>query len=431
MPCECPACRRDNILNGTLLTEKCFDCQTILSPTYKFVILGDKNLVCNVCVSAHYIKCATCSKLHKKEEAKKVRTADGVQTIVCARCFAQYYKECCNCHNHFDRHEVQAYGEQIYCKPCYQKCFQSCAHCGGTHPAGKMTHKHRNGGWQCDGCFAQYGPIQEYSSKPYIMVNGRQTIPLHGRPPHYFGIELETEVPNGLKEERGPKAQEVVDLLDGFAIVKEDGSLRNGFEICTQPATLEEHTKRWAKFFDNQPKNLVSYKSKEDRCGLHIHCSRKPLSLLTIAKIVVFVNSPANQPNVEIIAGRKQNTYSILQAMKYGTVKVERNRNHRYEAVNLVNRDTIEFRIFKGTLSKPHLFKALEFCDSLIHFCLTAQNGIIYCRDWKNYMDYVGLRSRDYPHLYAFLCAKFKKTETKLTKKFGFSAELTAADGQI
>ena len=131
------------------------------------------------------------------------------------------------------------------------------------------------------------------------------------------------------------------------------------------------------------------------------------------------------------LEGLFTNTYSLYQAKKYGTVNKELSRNDRYEAVNLVNRDTIEFRIFKGTLSRPHLFKAIEFCDSVIQFCMTAQNSIIYCRDWKNYVDYVGLRSKDYPHLYAFLCAKFKKTETKLTKKYGFSTEITNSDGQI
>ena len=431
MPCECPACKRDDILNGTLITEICFDCHTLLSPTFKFQILGDKNLVCDVCISANYIRCTACSKFHKKNDSKEVKLSDGTVTRVCSRCFTQYYKECFNCHFHFDRHDVMGFQDQTYCKHCYQKCFQTCPHCSAVLPTGKMTRKIRTSYLVCDTCYSQYGPIGEYNSKPYSMVGGKQIIPLIGKPPHYFGIELETEVPSGIKEERGPKAQEVIDLLGEFAITKEDGSLRNGFEICTQPATREEHYRLWGKFFDNLPKNLVSYSSSGSRCGLHIHCSRKPLSLLTIAKVVVFVNRPSNQPNIEIVAGRKANTYSLYQAKKYGTVNKELSRNDRYEAVNLVNRDTIEFRIFKGTLSRPHLFKAIEFCDSVIQFCMTAQNSIIYCRDWKNYVDYVGLRSKDYPHLYAFLCAKFKKTETKLTKKYGFSTEIPNSDGQI
>ena len=431
MPCECPACRRDNILNGTLTTEKCCDCQTLLTPAFKFIILGDKNLICEVCVSANYSKCNSCGKLHQKGDTKKVKLSDGTESCVCARCFTQYFKECFNCHNHFDRHDVMAYGSNTYCKPCFQKCFQTCTHCNSIQPMGKMTKKIRVSYLVCDTCYSQYGPILEYSHKPYVMVNGKQTMPLHGKPPHFLGVELETEVPSGIKEDRGPVADQVIQLLGDFAIAKEDGSLRNGFEICTQPASLEEHYKRWTPFFEHLPQNLVSFKSKEDRCGLHIHCSRKPLSLLTIAKIVVFVNNSANQPNIEIIAGRKGNNYAIYAPKRYGTVHEERTRNNRYEAVNLVNRDTIEFRIFKGTLSKPHLFKALEFCDAVIQFCMSYHNGIIHCREWKNFMDYVGLRSRDYQHLYAFLCAKFQKKETKLTKKFGFSINVNDNDGQL
>jgi hypothetical protein len=270
----------------------------------------------------------------------------------------------------------------------------------------------------CDKCFVFYGPIKIYEEKPKIEFQGK--------PPHYYGIELEVELQNQKREERGAKAQEVINLFDDFAIVKEDGSLTCGFEICTKPASKEEHIIRWNKFFDHLPDNLVSFNSERGNCGLHIHCSKKPLSLLSIAKMVVFINDEKNQPHIETIAGRRSGNYSCICKKAYGTVKRigYLNRGDRYEAINLVNHDTIEFRIFKGTLKRESFFKAIEFCDSLIQFCMMGNNGITYCKSWDNYVNYVSERNKDYPHLYAFICAKFLKQENKLTKKFGFSVDL-------
>lgn len=286
-----------------------------------------------------------------------------------------------------------------------------------------MTYKIRKEQIVCDECYGFYGPIGTYDTKPKIAFQGR--------PPHYFGIELEVELADQDKKTRGFKAKECVDLLgNDFCIVKDDGSLQCGFEIVTQPASIDSQKEHWNHFFANQPVNLVSFNSVDARCGLHIHCAKKPLSLLTIAKIVVFVNEENNGGFIELIAGRKPNHYFQISKKKYGIAKHAGNlqRNQRYEAVNLVNGDTIEFRIFKGTLKKESFYKALEFCDALIHFCATSNYGISHCRKVDNFIDYVGLRSKDYPNLWAFLLAKVLKKETKLTKECGFAVKATDTD---
>lgn len=452
MACDCPACKRDNILNGTLI-EKCSFCQKQIDAQTPFQVMADKSLVCDPCVALHYENCHSCNKPVKKTESKHVKVDDGngtgnrIERNVCARCFASYYKECECCHEFFDRHDVLVNKDKFYCKPCFNKSFQTCYHCNKIQTIGSMTHIIRKIYLVCDECWSYYGPVGTYETKPYDSdPDGNPIIPFIGKPPHYYGVELEVELQDSLRANRGLKAQEVVDLLKDFIIVKEDGSLRCGFEICSKPASLEEHYKRWMPFFDHLPSNLVSFNSAGGNCGLHIHCSKKPLTLLTIAKMVVFVNSEVNQPRITTIAGRSGNVYcSYDKDMKYSAVKRIQSRNlsrsNRYEAINLVNRDTIEFRIFKGTLKKESFFKALEFCDSLIQFSMPGNNGILFCREWENYLKYIESRAKDYPHLWAFLCAKFLKkpyivkgdkkgVEMDLTKQFGFSIE-NAVDTQI
>ena len=432
MPCNCPSCRRDNILNGTLV-EKCAFCQKDITAQVPFKVMGDATLVCETCHKEHYDTCNCCNKFYKKTEMREM-TREGETKRVCKRCFEQYYRECAECHQWVDRHDcLQSPNDgKTVCKPCFNKSYQICNRCQVIGPKGCFTHV-LDGGTKhlCDNCYNQFGPITEYTSKPNIIfyglgnVKGKELESALKRT-HFYGVELEVELKNRDLSKRGAKADECLRLLGtDFAITKEDGSVKYGFEICTAPATVSEHRIRWQKFFEKLPEGLVSWNAYDGKCGLHVHCSKKPLSLLTIAKMVVFVNSPANQKFVETIAGRGSNQYFKIQQKDYNVVKpmIEQRLTHddRYEAINLVNRDTIEFRIFKGTLKRSSFFKALEFCDALTHFCLMGTNSISFCRDVSNFVDYVGLRSKDYPHLYAFICAKILTKETKQTKEFGFN----------
>lgn len=420
MSCECVNCKRDNILNGTI-TADCVSCSTKITATTQFQIMIDKSIVCDECIKKDYFLCIRCQKPHKKADAKEVsRINDKVElekVLVCDRCYTNNYRECMDCHGVFDRHDVMTHKEKVTCKPCWSKFYAICGNCNHTFPKDEVSYSIHGGNAKvCKKCFGVFGPIQRYETKPNMAF--------HGIPPHFMGIELECEVIDQNRDERGFKAQEVIELFKSdFIVLKEDGSISCGFEICTQPATLDQHKVLFKNFFDNLPKTLKSFNTSN--CGLHVHCSKKPLSLLTIAKIVVFVNEDKNKSFIETIAGRKSNNYSSICKKEYNHVikRGTNNRNDRYEAVNLLNKDTIEFRIFKGTLKKESFYKALEFCDAIIRFCMVANNGISYCRDLNNFIDFVAKSQKTYPHLYAFICAKILRKKTKLTVAYNFNIE--------
>lgn len=403
MNCDCPNCKKDSILNGTL-KGNCSECKKELDALSEFYVL-DKMLVCDDCKKEHYVECSICKKFHKKTTSKLIENSK-----ICPSCFKQNYKECNCCHQYLNKHDIIGHDNLCYCRHCFDKEFQICCRCSAIYKKGIMTKHTVDDKIVCDKCWGIFGPIQQYNSKPKIQF--------YGKGPHFYGIELEVELENHVSTQRGIKAEEVINLFDdNFIITKEDGSLNVGFEIVTEPASLNEHRIRWEIFFNNMPKNLVSFGSKN--CGLHIHCSRWPLSLLTIAKIVVFVNSEENQKFIETIAGRSSNSFSIIQKKEYGSIK--KFNNSRYEAVNLCNKETIEFRIFKGTLKKESFFKAIEFCDATINFCNMATHSISFCKQKENFINYVSTKSKEYPHLNAFIDAKFLNKITKLTEKFGFS----------
>lgn len=188
----------------------------------------------------------------------------------------------------------------------------------------------------------------------------------------FFGVELEVE------SERGER-QENAAAIDGYVnndgtrrlFFESDGSLTCGFEIITQPMSLPAVREAF-KFLQIKEltRNLKSHNTTT--CGLHVHVSRDGMTDLQIGKIVSFINDPKHESFIRGLARRYATGYSRV---KEKTVKDCRS-GDRYEAVNLTNRKTIEFRIFKGSLKYEAVIAAVEFCNALVEFTKPSISGI-------------------------------------------------------
>jgi hypothetical protein len=207
-------------------------------------------------------------------------------------------------------------------------------------------------------------------------------------------------------------------ILGNYAALKDDGSLSYGIEIATQPASMFEHKARLTRLFANLPRGLRSW--RERSCGLHIHVSRSPLSELTIAKTVCFVNANHNRRFIRLIAGRESNSYCKIETKKLGSAA--KYNDDRYEAINLQNDRTIEFRLFKGTLRQASVFKALEFTDALTTYAGKAARSIRDSQSRVKFCGFVEENASVWPNLSAFIQARWFGRETELTKAIGFNS---------
>lgn len=199
----------------------------------------------------------------------------------------------------------------------------------------------------------------------------------------FLGIELEFDTRSkyaGLRDNK-------LDLIRGsniifdnssFVYYMNDGSLYNGLEMITQPATYEYHSSiidKYKELFD-----MISghgFKSQSyQSCGLHIHFNRSyfndgnedlyTVNLLYLVEkfwrdLVLF--SRRDYPRLQRWADKyKDKPDEVVKRYKerhlYGT--------SRYRAVNLCNRDTIEFRIYRGTLDISDFMATLELTKNLI-----------------------------------------------------------------
>jgi hypothetical protein len=213
----------------------------------------------------------------------------------------------------------------------------------------------------------------------------------------YLGAELEVEVKDGAYSTH---VQQVYTALGEYGILKRDGSIGYGFEIVTAPCSLEVHQEVWPAMIPAISKGLASWNTST--CGMHVHVSRAPLDAYTIGKLQVFINAPVNRAAIVAIAGRSETRWA-----KFTEKTLENGaqyNNDRYEAINLQNKNTIEFRIFKGTLDLAHILANLEFCDAVCHWALDVPAE--QCEMWDVFRAYVRAHAERYTHFIAYIARK-------------------------
>lgn len=187
----------------------------------------------------------------------------------------------------------------------------------------------------------------------------------------FLGVELEIDV-GGKSEEI---ARQIIDNLgEDNVYCKSDSSVRQGFEIVTHPCTFAYHqTLPYERVFETLIKQ--GYHSHDvGTCGLHVHFNRnffgedKLIQDLNISKLLYIIEKYWAQ--VVMIARRDSNTYAKRFFINGNEspldIYVKARNTNKYGVINLQHKDTIEIRIFKGTLKYNSFISTLEFVNTLI-----------------------------------------------------------------
>ena len=321
-----------------------------------------------------------------------VRRLEGSPAIFCSWCVWS----CDSCHGVYlraDEHSrtvaTMDRGTVTLCTVCSEDCV-SCYRCSTTFEAGSLF------GDYCDECEQEIEEEEERRLEdereracanligPYH--SGRRKSATRVVPSPWtrakggrgLGLEIEAECPAVDKYNAARAVLEAVhpagiprdDSFDRIAWCEQDGSLDDGFEIITQPLGLDAHRELWPRVLDTRAvKGLRSHDT--ETCGLHVHVSRVGLSKLTIAKAVVFLNADENDRFIVRLARRSSNGY----CKKKNDARVNRDACEsfdRYERLNLTNRHTVEFRIFRGSLNRKTVLASVEFANAVMDFCAQA-----------------------------------------------------------
>ena len=311
--------------------------------------LGD-DIVCDDCRRNECGCCENCDELIYRSEAIM---EDG--HFVCRSCYDNEYFHCADCDMLLHQDDIYTYNEIDLCYDCYEK----------------KNHT-----------------IHEYGYKPEPVF--------YGEGKRFFGVELEVDE-GGHDDDYALEILEEANYRDEHIYIKNDGSLNCGFEIVTHPMTLSYHLEDfcWEDVL-HKAVQLGYLSHQTNTCGLHVHVNRSSLGETerqqddAISRILYFVEANWNemlkfsrrtQTNINRWAARmgyEHHPKDLLKKAKgvYG----------RYYAVNLRPRQTIEFRLFRGTLKYETLIATLQFVNILCELGVNLSDKEVKNLSWSEFV---------------------------------------------
>lgn len=215
-----------------------------------------------------------------------------------------------------------------------------------------------------------------------------------------FGIEDEMEPRSEGTTCSAYDASEIAESLgEGRIYCKEDGSLDyGGIEVISHPGTLGHHmyVMRWKRLLKAlQKTGLRSHDARH--CGLHVHIGRKEMGETPAERerVVQMLQAIVSRHDAAFTTFSRRTSSQIgrwapipyrgwedstdpetLRSYGTGLATYDSWHSNRYTAVNITNRNTVEIRIFRGTLKRDTLIAAIQLCSNMTEWAMA--------HDWED-----------------------------------------------
>jgi hypothetical protein len=297
-------------------------------------------------------------------------------------------------------------GDSYWCESCYDHHTYRCEYCDDVLEEGEEC--------ECDDS-ACADLIQSYSTKFYPLVlhttsdNGLLLVRnfTSSDSPHagVRALGLEFEMENMLGHYR---TSEIAGLfMDAYnrrsLMLKHDGSISDGFELVTQPHTLEAFMEHfdWDLIREAQAKGMRGWDVGSREIGIHIHINRKAFHSKAahgrynasphLMAFMFFIYS--NVRSITRIAGRNVHyghMSSRYLSQAFGCAKYGHSQPSRTQAVNLLNDATVELRMFRSTMRVERVQAYLQFADAAVRWTQTDRVGKMRQRfNFADFADWV------------------------------------------
>ncbi len=313
-------------------------------------------------------------------------------SLLCDHCFNTQTVVCDCCSDRIWLDDAEGDTHITLCRYCYDNQYSYCTDCGRLIHNDAACYSDNSDDPYCTECYDKLydSYINSYHYKPEPIFYGSGSL--------FMGVELEVDEGG----ENTSNAKEILELANyhhEHIYCKHDGSLHNGFEIVSHPMTLDYHTHEmnWREVMAKAVSiGYISHNA--NTCGLHIHCNRDFFGTTVstqenaIGRVVYFVEKHWN----ELVKCSRRTSYSLERwAAKYATIsetaqatydKAKHKGLGRYVAVNLANHDTIEFRLFRGTLRYETFLATLQLVEEI---CSKAKYLMDYEMETLSWSDFV------------------------------------------
>ena len=388
----------------------------------------DGEYICNDC-REDYDYCEDCEKYVSSDDSIRIYIYNwGRRCVknVCPDC-ANNYPICVECGEHVlpeDLVETGCDGDPL-CEYCAERSssWNRCENCGEFHTDCEII----GGEYYCRECAEYYRCycdcsnsenseyVNNYIYKPCPKFH-HSALEESDNSLLFMGVELEIDSDD--EDADAIKCAEDLHSIDcgtDFFYLKHDGSLNQpGIEIVTHPCTLVYHTNvfPWGKIVRAARGNHY-FSHDVGTCGLHVHVNRNALGDdsdeqdLTIAKIVIMMDKlwdylvKFSRRNYDQLHWARKMNASINE-MDTEEEAVEKTKaaasDERYHALNLQNRNTIEFRLFRGTLKLNTIMATLQFVDGMCRYAMAHTVKECLATSWVDLAN-----SIDYPEFRQYL----------------------------
>lgn len=371
---------------------RCIECDAVIPPRTSYSnYLGDP--LCNNCRDEGFTQCADCDYLIRNRNI----TYAG-ERPVCRDCIDDY-SQCDSC-NEFVRRRNTFHDENItVCQVCFHDNMDRCHRCGQIFNRRDLTYDDDFDASFCDNCFP-YRMVHQYGHTP----DGMRLVGLRGEQTNlYFGIENEIIGGNINKYD--------FDLTHTLKFWEtRDRSVDPGFEFKTYPFSYNyivknrpfdpvcEMAKNAGYVSDYTDKRSSEFITDDEikKCGLHIHISRIAFdeyadktrlhSFIYLfekfwREVVIFsrrkhdfrVKGGSN--SIDQWAARfdefdalgyfdadpnSHNHKSFYRVVDRVLKRYDSNHQARRHVVNLENNNTVEVRIFQGSLDPNVILASIQ-----------------------------------------------------------------------
>ena len=298
-------------------------------------------------------KCDSCHEFYDKKDINNIQQSN----LCCYFLNSMRYNLCTKCKK-WNKHCTIIQNSGVYCKKCLSDIkYFNCQSCGSFYLYERYGKNNR-----CVSCINSHlTQVRNYSYKPVPRFFKKQNIIDDEL---YFGVQLQM----GQVQNYQTVNDFVAEYSNSFFYMKKDTSIPvYGCEIVTQPATMSKHIdSRYWKTMLNVAKQY-GFNADNEKCGIHIHISRNFFTNYEIAKLDCFVNTYSFFKKI----ARRQSHYS--EYLNKPCDSWGSQISNRKCALNLSNSNTVQMRIFKGTLQHEYIMAYIQFCHAISVFIKSIQ----------------------------------------------------------
>ena len=365
-------------------------------------------LVCDGCLNDHHTECNDCSDIVHNDNINEIYNGD----MICQSCFDNEYFKCNDCEelDHQDN-RYSTDSDWIVCESCFNDHYSYCDDCGNMCHTVDMygdycsdcDSNNDDGGCTCSDCSGtSSGGIHPYGFRPKLIFHKRK----REKNCLYLGIELEMESRKGDTQEQAESLKEL-DTDEKLFYLCRDATINQGFEIITHPATLAYHLNNfpWKRLCKLMVK-MGARSHNTNTCGLHVHVNKDYFSQSDLVKLGLFIHS-LEKP-MSFLSRRKRNRWGNFKDIRHGKDKIHKN-GDRYEAINFQNPDTVEFRLYKGSLNYETVLATIDFTAAICCFVKSVGPSKIVnkkAETWKDFIEFS--KNHKHKHFLAYLKSRIE-----------------------